>query len=98
MKKKILSYCFMVSLLLAGCSFERNNPNTDMTWEEIQDYPSMLVYENDSMQIYDYAEPESGEHYLAYFIDGNDEVIICKRFNSDGTLYKEQGETYGEGI
>ena len=88
----------MISLMMTGCSVRRTNPGTVMSWEEIQDYPSMLVFANDSLQIYDHVMPESGEHYLVYFIEGNDEVIICKRLNSDGTLYSGREEEYDEGI
>ncbi len=97
-KKRFLSYCFALSLFLTGCSFEQGRPNTEITWEEIQDYPSILVYANESVLVYDHIEPESGEHYLVYFIEGHDEAIFCKSFNSDGTLYREQGEEYSEGI
>lgn len=98
MRKKILSYCFAVSVMLTGCSFGQKNMGSALSWEEIQDYPSVLVYANDHLQIFDHIVPESEEHYLAYFIEGNDEVLVCKRLNSDGTMYRGQEEENDEGI
>lgn len=81
----IFTICCLMLLLLIGCSPKTHETVTE---NDLRGYEKVLVFQDDSLSIYDCYKEQGEPHYLLYESNKDDfATVVVPRLNEDGSYY-----------